>query len=374
MTPRQFRKFCPFVFIFLFVAGVLILPITLIVEFNLEEYTEFFVANYPHVALYPIIFLWLPIAVIFYTIRTIPYGKTLIRKITKWFFILIGISLAITLAEERGGYMMSLEFSSSSFDKYCIKDRIGHVNPNLNKNCELRDLSNLKFFSRDSWQLFDKNFSYSRIPYLMTFFSIVFLLGSNWVLLLSCPNRRNINKLIFLKALLVSAVGLIIWVPMRLYYNKSVKSQTFPLEDLGLYNGFIGGPEFLIALIVGFFILYFWIEFSDIKPEFAAAVWSIAGLGIPIGAFYDPDFVRVIFGIQPHEWRTWVLWYVVLGIAATMAYNKAHEMHSSGKNVSASTVPSKSDHSPNVEQTLKSGLAEDKVEFSHSENDKNRQI
>ena len=97
----------------------------------------------------------------------------------------------------------------------------------------------------------------------------------------------------------------------------------YDIDSLSLFRGIVGGPEFLIFVIVGLFVLFYWIEFFKAKQEVVATVVSIAGLGIPIGAFINPDFVRVIFGVNPPDWQTWLLWYIVLGIAAGMAYVQA---------------------------------------------------
>ncbi|HMR34536.1 MAG TPA: hypothetical protein PKA09_26515 [Geminicoccus sp.] len=332
MQPRRFRRYCIVAFGISILVAPFLFPAAMILEFSSGEVRNFFVTRYPHILLYPPLFLWLPISTICFVMITIPYGRSGYRKILYMTGVLVILSGIITYAEEQENFMMVFEFNAGVQKSYCLRERTALSGPPvLADHCLDRDLSNDAIFSRERWS--SRDFSWSRPAYLLTFFFIVFLLGENWILLLACPSRGIDSRLIFLKSLLVAAVGLIVWVPLRLYYNQAIKSKVF--GNAGLYQGFVGGPEFLLALVTAFFIIYYWIELYDVKPEFAAAVWSVLGLGIPVTAFLDPDFVRALFGVDPPSERTWVLWYAACLVGLGFAYVKAQELRRRSRRAAA---------------------------------------
>jgi hypothetical protein len=259
------RRFSPKVELILLVFLIVIafgLPLSILGEFGSLNALRFYAQLYPHIIVYPSLFLPLSLYSLYRTFGLIRQKTEVIWRFTIGVFILSFIALmlevysdpiflfeikphsTILLDNQKLSTVLSDNDIDKSrmpskwinqinlegkitLDKQNIEDSVKSVIQASNKD----DQADKSYFFKiaHSHQLWSKYYSVSRIFYILNYFAIFFCAFEFLAFLVE--NIRNDNSVFnfdkYIKYIFSCYIGLLLWIPFDNYYTQEVKNLLF---------------------------------------------------------------------------------------------------------------------------------------------------
>ncbi|MBD2341797.1 CHAT domain-containing protein [Calothrix sp. FACHB-156] len=320
------------------IAMLVSLPAAIFNEFQGWDTLTLYAQLYPHITVYPSLFLWMPLFAAY-------KAHCMIRIKTRLFVLLTLVTIFITsgalFLELNGDRMMLLEFNSNAtttihaeklpqlFGKWRTSEiEVSDISPKIFNASQTFDVDGnltlkksdleaaivrghfkiVKGFqgllriatSYDVWRQNTAAFSISRWFYIFNFIAI---LGCGLQILallakiLFMPNSV-FNKNRYLTYLILCQLGILLWVPFQSYSTERTKSLLFSHE----FRGTLAGMNFIIYAIIVILILT---TISGIcknaTPKYKPILLSFFGVSVTFGIMstvFGVPLIDKLFGIS----------------------------------------------------------------------------
>lgn len=166
-------------------------------------------------------------------------------------------------------------------------------------------------------------FSTSRIFYALAFLGIIFVVLISGIFWAEINSKYVYNSMKFLRYIIATQLIILLWLPLRIYQNRVIKDMIFgeniPVSGLDV----LAYPAILSLLCISIYRSW---RFES--SFFAGVVSLLAVLGfISVGVF-NQSMVSITFGLQSDP-VTWVMWPVMFLIIIYMFYRDIFAKYSS---------------------------------------------
>lgn len=354
-SPLSWHWLLPMAMVVLFISGGLFL--SLFFEFRglqgggTPKYI-YYAQLYPHIVLYPCLFLWGGYFTLYKAWCQIRSRPQLWRQLGVAFGVAL-IFLGIELTSDR---MMLFEIKSGAesvinvpvnqlaiisqtptqiLDVSTLIDpeaetitvrktdleaalenfRIAQTSRTILSDLEKKGYHEFMFLglSYETWKG-TREFSVSRIFYALAFFSIISVVLVSAIFWTEINSNYVYNSMRFLRYIIATQLIVLLWLPLRIYQNRIIKGLIFG-ENIPVSNLDILAYPAILALL-GISIYRSW----KFEPSFLAGIVSLLTVlsFIAIGVIV-PDLVGITFGLQSDP-ATWIMWPIIFLIVIYTLY------------------------------------------------------
>lgn len=361
-SPLSWRWLVPMALVVLMVSGSLFL--SLFLEFQgvqvggIPKYI-YYAQLYPHIVLYPCLFLWGGYFTLYKAWCQIRSRPKLWRQVA----VALGIALVLLGIELTSNRMMLFEVKPGAesvvhvplAELNAISEMPKHifevsglidaeaetlrvrkadleialenyrslsVSGNSLSKAEEQGYHTFMFrgLSYETWH--SRGFSTSRIFYALAFMSIIFVVFMSGIFWAEINSKYVYNSMKFLRYIIATQLIILLWLPLRIYQNRIIKDMIFgesvPVSGLDV----LAYPAILTLL--GISIYRSWRFESSF---FAGVVSLLAVLGFIAVGVFNSGMVSVTFGLQSNP-ATWVMWPVMFLIIIYVLYRDIFAKHS----------------------------------------------
>ncbi|MEM6837866.1 MAG: CHAT domain-containing protein, partial [Cyanobacteria bacterium P01_C01_bin.120] len=157
-------------------------------------------------------------------------------------------------------------------------------------------------------------FSTSRIFYALAFMSIIIIVLMSGVFWAEINSKYVYNSMKFLRYIVATQLIILLWLPLRIYQNRVIKDMIFgeniPVSGLDV----LAYPAILTLLCISIYRSW------RFESSFFAGVLSLLTvLGFIIIGVFNSNMVDITFGLQSDP-ATWVMWPVMFLIIIYVLY------------------------------------------------------